>query len=86
MPVEEQSSAPRMVEVDARDEEPIRRRGVRLVNDVALRAGPGGGSQRLFRVDEGETVSVVEQRGDWVRISVGNGPSGWVRTRDLARR
>jgi SH3-like domain-containing protein len=86
IPVEERvASSPRVVDVQKRDETPIRRGGVRLATDVAVRAGPGRGAQRLFRVDEGERVAVIEQRGDWVRISTGNGPSGWVRRGDLTR-
>jgi SH3-like domain-containing protein len=83
--VEETAPAPRIVEVEERDENPIRRGGVRLATDVAVRAGPGRGAQRLFRVDKGEPVTVIEQRGQWVRISTSSGPSGWVRRGDLTR-
>lgn len=56
-------------------------RSARLGDDVALRAGPSRGSPRLFILERGERVKIAETRGDWARIVLRSGVSGWVRIR-----
>lgn len=54
---------------------------IRLDNDIVLRSGPSRTSQRLFRVEAGERVAIVERRRNWVRVELEGGVSGWVPTR-----
>jgi uncharacterized protein YraI len=67
----------------------LRRERQRVVEDdgyvvrrsVALRDRPSSSGTRLFRVRRGEPVEIAEQRGNWVRIRIDGGISGWVQTR-----
>jgi SH3-like domain-containing protein len=68
-----------------------RRRIVEVVDDgyslrrgVALRDRPSRDGAPLFRVEQGEPIEIAERRGNWVRIRVDGGVSGWVRVRDIA--
>lgn len=45
---------------------------------VALRAAPGGDRQPGKGYDEGATVTVLEQRGEWALIHGDDGREGWV--------
>ncbi len=55
--------------------------GYRLRRGVALRDRPSRDGAPLFRVEEGEDIEIAERRGNWVRIRVGGGVSGWVQSR-----
>jgi SH3-like domain-containing protein len=55
--------------------------GYRLRRSVALRDRPSRDGAPLFRVEEGEDIEIAERRGNWVRIRVGGGVSGWVQSR-----
>jgi SH3-like domain-containing protein len=68
----------------------LRRERTRTVDDddgyvvrrsVALRDRPSRNGQRLFNVRRGEPVEIAEQRGNWVRIRIDGGISGWVQSR-----
>ena len=66
------------------------RRRERVVDDddgyyvrrtVELRDRPSRSGTPLFRIRRGEPVEIAEQRGNWVRIRVDGGISGWVQAR-----
>ena len=68
--------------VKRRDEpaEEVRKpRTARIGGRVALRASPSPLSQRLFVLEPGERVAIAERRGNWARVVVDGGASGWVR-------
>ncbi len=48
-------------------------------------AGPGPSNPSLLTVHEGLTVVVLDDRGDWVQVSLPNGINGWIATRALGR-
>jgi tetratricopeptide (TPR) repeat protein len=55
------------------------REAVVLVPEVAVRTGPGDDFVLEFRLHEGTKVRAREDRGDWVRISVGGSDlEGWL--------
>jgi hypothetical protein len=45
---------------------------------VALRAGPGGERLPGHGYDEGDTVTLLEQNGQWAHIRGDDGREGWV--------
>lgn len=51
----------------------------RIAGRVALRASPSRLSERLFVLEPGERVAIAERRGNWARVVVDGGVSGWVR-------
>jgi SH3-like domain-containing protein len=55
--------------------------GYSLRRGVALRDRPSRNGAPLFRVEEGESIEIAERRGNWVRIRVDGGVSGWVQSR-----
>jgi SH3-like domain-containing protein len=59
----------------------VRKRSFRVNGRVAVRAGPSRTAERLFVIDRGDRVRVVERRGNWARIVVDGGVSGWVPVR-----
>ena len=52
---------------------------VTRVTSAAVYAGPTTRSERLFLLPPGEAVRVVERRGNWARVRMPSGVSGWVR-------
>jgi tetratricopeptide (TPR) repeat protein len=48
-------------------------------------AGPGPSNPSLLTVHEGLTVVVLDDRGDWVQVSLPNGINGWIATRAIDR-
>ena len=48
-------------------------------------AGPGPSNPSLLTVHEGLTVVVLDDRGDWVQVSLPNGINGWIATRAIGR-
>jgi SH3-like domain-containing protein len=54
-------------------------RTARIAGRVTLRSSPSGLSQRLFVLEPGERVVIAERRGNWARVVVDGGMSGWVR-------
>lgn len=68
--------------VKTRDEpaEEVRKpRTARIAGRVELRSSPSRLSQRLFVLEPGERVAIAERRGNWARVVVDGGVSGWVR-------
>jgi uncharacterized protein YraI len=55
--------------------------GFSVRRGVALRDRPSSNGAALFRVEEGESIEIAERRGNWVRIRVDGGVSGWVQSR-----
>lgn len=45
---------------------------------AVVRTSPDAGSDPLFTLHEGAKVRLVEQRGDWMRISLPDGKNGWL--------
>ena len=48
-------------------------------------AGPGPSNPSLLTVHEGLTIVVLDDRGDWVQVSLPNGINGWIATRAIGR-
>jgi hypothetical protein len=48
-------------------------------------AGPGPSNPSLLTVHEGLTVVVLDDRGDWIQVSLPNGINGWIATRAIDR-
>ncbi len=59
-------------------------RGYFVRRTVELRDRPSRSGVPLFRIRRGEPVEIAEQRGNWVRIRVDGGISGWVQARNIA--
>lgn len=45
---------------------------------VNLRAGPGTGSEVLWKLTQGYPLQVLETKGDWLRVQDFEGDAGWV--------
>lgn len=56
-------------------------RYARVGSDVYLRAGPSQSTERMFVLPAGERVQVAERRGNWARVILPSGASGWVRVK-----
>jgi SH3-like domain-containing protein len=54
---------------------------IRVRGAVTVRAGPDTDSDRLFVVQPGERIRIAETRGNWARVILDSGISGWVRVR-----
>lgn len=63
--------------------EVIRTQGVVVVDEVAVRSGPGEDYNLAFEVHEGLTVYVGDRRQDWIQIHLGGALVGWVPVDDL---
>lgn len=57
------------------------RAGVATTDDVVVRKGNGEGYEPQFKepIHEGVEFTVVDQRGDWYRIELLDGSTGWIR-------
>lgn len=58
----------------------------RYITDLAefpVRSGPSSKYRVIKNVESGQTVEVLETRGEWTRISLGDDASGWVDSRYL---
>ena len=60
--------------------ERLERRELAVVMAPAAKivAGPGPSNPTLLTVHEGLTVVVLDDRGDWVQVSLPNGINGWI--------
>ncbi|OPX90158.1 N-acetylmuramoyl-L-alanine amidase [Pelotomaculum sp. PtaB.Bin117] len=47
-------------------------------NAVNIRSGPGTGNGVVTQVNQGDILSVLEQSGDWYRVKLPGGSTGWV--------
>jgi cell wall-associated NlpC family hydrolase len=47
---------------------------------VKLRSGPGTGHKATALLDAGRSARVVERDGEWVKLRLGTGTEGWVRS------
>jgi tetratricopeptide (TPR) repeat protein len=55
------------------------RTAVVVAHDAIVRRGPFGESQEAFTAHDGAELRVLDQKDDWVQVSVGPGRFGWVR-------
>ncbi|MBI4551335.1 MAG: tetratricopeptide repeat protein [Candidatus Latescibacteria bacterium] len=53
-------------------------RAIVLATQADARSGPGPSYDLLFSLHEGANVTVLEQRGAWVRIALPDGKGGWM--------
>ena len=53
-------------------------RAVLLVPRAEARSGPAESNPLLFTVHEGTTVTILDEREGWKRISLPDGLNGWV--------
>jgi SH3-like domain-containing protein len=56
-------------------------KAIRASGPVTVRSSPSSMSERLFVIEAGEPMRIAETRGNWARVVLGNGISGWVRIR-----
>jgi len=68
--------------VNVRREKSIKQ-GVVLVPAVTLTNAPEENSSAAFILHEGVTVQIIENRDEWVQISLPDGKSGWMKKADL---
>lgn len=54
--------------------------GIIFSQVVNLRSAPEGAGTEVFVLHEGSKVIINERQGDWVRISLENGNTGWMHT------
>ncbi len=59
------------------------REAVILTPAVTVQSAPDTGSTEVFILHEGAKVSLDEQREAWVKISLPDGKSGWIRSQAL---
>lgn len=52
---------------------------------LELRSGPGRGYPAFHVVDRGESVELLRQRTDWIKVRSDGGQEGWVHRRQLER-
>ena len=45
---------------------------------VSLREGPGVNHKSLLEIKKGTTLSVLEEKGQWLRVSLEDGREGWI--------
>lgn len=60
------------------------RQAVVLVSSVTVRSAPDDSSTDVFILHEGVKVHLDELRSEWVKISLADGKSGWLRVENLA--
>jgi tetratricopeptide (TPR) repeat protein len=60
------------------------RQAVVLVPSVTVRSAPDDSSTDVFILHEGVKVHLDELRAEWVKISLADGKSGWLRAENLA--
>jgi uncharacterized protein YraI len=53
-------------------------------NGAQIRSAPSFTGKILAVLDHGQTITVLEERGDWLRVNE-DGAKGWVHESDLAR-
>lgn len=75
---ESASTETSIASVETEEPDPIGQRA-RLTGDASVHAAPSRSAERLFILDAGERVSVAETRGNWARVVLDSGVSGWVR-------
>jgi len=65
--------------------EPILDEGRVIVNNTSVRAEASSSSRTLFRLGEGERVSILEKSGTWYRVNDSQGFEGWMDESTLLR-
>lgn len=60
------------------------RKAIILVPSITVRSAPDETSTDVFILHEGVKVHLDELRGEWVKISLADGKSGWLLTKSLA--
>lgn len=53
----------------------------RLANNTVMRSSPSTSSPRVSTVPAGAKLHVVERKGKWARVILGDGTSGWMNVR-----
>ena len=53
-------------------------RGVVLQKEIVLRSAPDTQSKEVFLLHAGATVQVLDQIGDWYKVSLRDGMQGWL--------
>jgi len=60
-------------------------RAVVLRGDAPLRVSPYEGAKQVASISEGKTLTVTDSHGEFIKVKVAGGDSGWVAASDLAR-
>lgn len=58
--------------------------GVVLKNTVSIKSAPTENSTKLFVLNEGTVVQVIETNDNWIRIQLDNQKEGWINSKDIA--
>jgi len=62
-----------------------RRFAVVMAPATEVIAGPGPSNPSLLTIHEGLTVEILEEREDWIQVSLPNGINGWIATQAVGR-
>ncbi len=74
-----QFSADQVVEVGAETE-------VIVCEPTDLHTSPSSESERVIRLERGNEVTIIADKGDWVRVKAWGGNEGWMEERHLCNR
>lgn len=67
------------------ESEPVLDQAAVIVNSTSVRAEPSSSSRTLFRLAEGERVSILEKSGTWYRVLDKDSFEGWMDESTLLR-
>lgn len=56
-----------------------------FTEEIEIKAEPKLNSSTVFTLHEGTKVQILENDGDWLRISIANGKDGWIPVSDLKK-
>jgi len=54
-----------------------------LSKTIQVVSSPGAEAKTLFELHEGAVIEILDQQGDWEKISMGSGKTGWTRNEFL---
>ncbi len=61
--------------------------GIVVAKQITLRSGDGSNFKTIANVEnaDGQSVGIIGQRGEWMRIEASNGKTGWVKASEIAK-
>ncbi len=57
-----------------------RNKAIILTAEVQVHSGPGESFPKNFKIHEGLKISLLESQGEWSKISLSNGWTGWIKS------
>lgn len=61
----------------------VSQQGIVFSGAADVKGGPGVKQKTLFVIHEGTKVTMQEQEGDWIKVVLSNGNSGWIKFSDI---